>query len=61
MDQNRNEVMFLGIKEMARKLDVPISWLYTRTRLNEIPHYKLGRYVKFLEAEVLEWLGVHQK
>ena len=46
----------IGIKEMAAKLDVPVSWLYSRTRTNEIPHYKLGKYVRFDESDVFEWL-----
>ena len=56
----KDEVSFLGIKEMARRLDVPITWLYARTRTNDIPHYKLGKYVKFREEEVMEWLGMDQ-
>lgn len=51
MNQN-----LIGIKALARKLDLPISWLYQRTRTNEIPHYKLGKYVKFNESEVMEWI-----
>ncbi len=51
MNQN-----LIGINEMAEKLDVPVSWLYSRTRTNEIPHYKVGKYRKFDESEVFEWL-----
>lgn len=50
------ECKLVGIKVMAEKLDVQESWLYSRTRTNEIPHYKLGKYVKFDESEVMEWL-----
>ena len=46
----------IGIKEMASKLDVPVSWLYSRTRTNDIPHYKVGKYVRFAESEIWEWL-----
>jgi excisionase family DNA binding protein len=46
----------IGIKEMASKLDVPVSWLYSRTRTNDIPHYKVGKYVRFVESEVWQWL-----
>ena len=41
MNQN-----LIGINEMAEKLSVPTSWIYQRTRTNEIPHYKIGKYVK---------------
>ena len=51
MNQN-----LIGIKAMAEKLDIPVSWLYSRTRTNEIPHYKVGKYVKFVESEVMDWL-----
>ena len=46
----------IGIKTLAERLDVPISWLYARTRTDEIPHYKLGKYVRFDESEVMQWL-----
>jgi excisionase family DNA binding protein len=46
----------IGIKDMASKLDVPVSWLYSRTRTNDIPHYKVGKYVRFDESEIWEWL-----
>ena len=50
-----NQIL-IGVEEMAKKLDVPISWLYARTRTNEIPHLKVGKYVRFDESEVWEWL-----
>ena len=50
-----NQIL-IGVEEMAKKLDVPVSWLYARTRTNEIPHLKVGKYVRFNESEVWEWL-----
>ena len=47
----------IGIKEMSEKLNVPVSWLYSRTRTNDIPHYKIGKYVRFDESMVWEWLN----
>jgi hypothetical protein len=32
-----NQIL-IGVEEMAKKLDVPVSWLYARTRINEVPH-----------------------
>ena len=45
-----------GIKAMAKRLDVPVSWLYSRTRTGEIPHYKIGKYVKFDPEAVMTWI-----
>ena len=56
MNQN-----LIGISEMAKKLDVPVSWLYSRTRTNDIPHYKVGKYVKFDESKVWDWLKVQNE
>jgi excisionase family DNA binding protein len=50
-----NQIL-ISVQEMAKRLDVPISWLYARTRTNEVPHYKVGKYVRFNESEVWEWL-----
>jgi excisionase family DNA binding protein len=50
-----------SIKEMAEILNCKPSWLYSRTRTNEIPFYRLGKYVRFDEIEVMEWLKEQQK
>ena len=51
MNQN-----LISISEMAKKLSVPTSWIYQRTRNNEIPHYKIGKYIRFDESLVWEWI-----
>ena len=43
------------VDEIAEKLKVKRSWLYARTRTNEIPHLKLGKYLRFDENEVMAW------
>jgi excisionase family DNA binding protein len=49
----------LTVEEMSELLRVPRSWLYARTRQTgpgTIPKVKVGRYVRFIEADVFEWL-----
>ena len=46
----------LSVRELSEKFNLPVSWIYSRTRINEIPHYKIGKYVRFNESEVWEWL-----
>jgi excisionase family DNA binding protein len=50
-----NQIL-IGVEEMAKKLDVPVSWLYARTRTNEVPHFKVGKYVRFDPEAVMEWI-----
>jgi excisionase family DNA binding protein len=44
-------------QEMAAILNVPVSWIYRRTRLGSvaIPHIKMGKYVRFKPAEVIDF------
>ena len=49
----------VGAAEIAQLLQIPISWVYERTRrrgVDRMPHFKLGKYLRFSEREVLEWL-----
>jgi excisionase family DNA binding protein len=49
----------LTVQEVAELLRVPVSWVYERTRsrgLNRIPGFRLGKYWRFQESEVLAWL-----
>lgn len=45
------------VQEMAEMLQVPVSWLYSRTRFGaeSIPHVKLGKYIRFDPQEVIEF------
>lgn len=47
----------ITVEELAKRLNVPVSWIYQRTRLGPeaIPHVKMGKYVRFDWAEVVEF------
>ena len=45
----------LTIEEAAGLLHVKVSWLYERTRTNEVPHIKLGKYLRFDQDELIAW------
>ena len=49
----------LNVHELAERLNVPVSWIYDRTRCgstDHIPHYKVGKYLRFAEEEVIDYL-----
>ncbi len=49
----------LTVGEVAELLKVPVSWVYERTRRNSmdrIPGFRLGKYWRFHESDVLAWL-----
>ena len=49
--------MLIDVKEMARLLDVPVSWIYQRTMIGKtaIPFIKIGKYVRFNPDEVIKF------
>ncbi len=54
---------FLTVDELARELQVPKSWVYSRTRIkgpDQIPHLRCGKYCRFDFEEVLAWLQQNQ-
>jgi len=48
----------LTINEMAGRLKVPMSWLYSRTRIKDgdFPVIRVGKYCRFDADEVLDWV-----
>lgn len=41
-------------EELAARLSVPVSWVYEQSRMKRIPAIKIGKYIRFNLAEVLE-------
>ncbi len=49
----------LTVHEVAQLLHVPESWVYERTRRrssDQLPHMKLGKYLRFEEAALAEFI-----
>jgi len=49
----------LTITEMAARLKVPLSWLYSRTRVkdSDFPVIRVGKYLRFDPGAVMDWIG----
>ena len=50
---------FLTIEELANRLKVRKSWLYSRTRETgpgTMPKLRLGKYLRFDYQAVMDWL-----
>jgi excisionase family DNA binding protein len=49
----------LSVHDVADLLQVPVSWVYGHTRdrcPDRIPGFRLGKYWRFDEADVLAWI-----
>lgn len=50
-----NAKRLVDVKELSSILNVPVSWIYDRTRQGQeaIPHIKLDMYVRFDPEDVI--------
>jgi predicted DNA-binding transcriptional regulator AlpA len=58
-EENGDEAQLLTVQEVANKFHVPVSWVYERTRrrgFDQLPHIKLGKYLRFEEAALTEFI-----
>jgi len=44
-------------REVAVLLRVTPGWIYAATRRNEIPHVRLGRYVRYRRSAIEVWMA----
>ena len=64
MASNLNgEDALLNVAQAAAFLGVPRSWIYSRVESSDcdVPHFKLGRYLKFRESELLAYLELNRR
>lgn len=60
LEVSLNTEALLTVHDVADILKVPVSWVYEHTRpecRNPLPHIKLGKYLRFLAADVLDYLA----
>ena len=47
----------LNVDEVAERLGVTKDWVWAQARAGRIPHVQLGRYRRFREEALDEWLA----
>jgi len=58
-EERRGERNLLTVHEVAELLQVPVSWVYERTRRHgpeQLPHVKIGKYLRFEERILVEFI-----
>jgi len=59
VEMRRGESNLLTVHEVAELLQVPVSWVYERTRRHgpeQLPHFKIGKYLRFEERTLVEFI-----
>ena len=52
---------FLDIKRLSELTGLPRSWLYSQAESGLLPHYKLGKYLRFHVSEIETWLEAQRR
>ena len=48
--------VLLDVVQLAAYLNVSKAWVYDRIRDNEMPHSKVGKYLRFRRRDIDKWV-----
>lgn len=51
----------LTVQDLAHRLNLPVSWIYAKAEAHELPHRKLGRYLRFDPQEIERYLEAQRQ
>jgi len=63
VEERREQNQLLTVREVAELLHVPSSWVYGRMRKRpseRLPGYRLGKYWRFRQEDIVAWLRRQQ-
>jgi excisionase family DNA binding protein len=51
----------VDVNRVAEVTGTPVSWWYSAAESNRVPHYRVGKYVRFKLSEVEQWLAAQRR
>lgn len=51
----------MGLREFARRVGLSVSTIRLAVARGTVPHYRLGRLIRFDERHIKEWLTQHER
>ena len=60
-DSTEHSGRLLTVRDVADMLNVKESWVYIKTETRELPHVKLGRYLRFRLSDIESYLRSQQR
>ena len=61
MSAGRGNSEFMGIQKLSEYLEIKISTLYSLAAQKKIPHYKVGRLLRFKKSDIDAWMEENKK
>lgn len=59
-EMRRRADRLLVADEVALMLCVTRSWVYAETRAGRLPCVRLGRYYRYRESAIVDWIAEHE-
>jgi excisionase family DNA binding protein len=56
-----DEEVLVGVQEVSKRFELPASWLYAKAEAREIPHLKIGKYLRFRLSEMGAWVEAQRR
>ncbi len=60
-NQSSNQEGFWNVQDATGYLKVRASTVYSLVEQNEIPHYRVGRQIRFRKSEIDKWMEEHKR
>jgi excisionase family DNA binding protein len=60
-DESETGDIIFDVESLAQYLRVKEQWIYEKVHNNEIPHYKVGKYLRFRKSTIDDWLKKKEK
>jgi excisionase family DNA binding protein len=51
----------IGVKEIADRTGLEVSWIYAQAAAKKIPYLKCGKYLRFRWSEIELWLEAQRQ
>ena len=61
MSTTHSDCEYLGIQKLSEHLEIKVSSLYSLVAQKKIPHYKVGRLVRFKKLEIDLWMESNKR
>lgn len=54
------EDRLLKIEEVAKRMGVSRTWIYKKCRAGILPHFRIGRMIRFDPEDLEKWIQDHK-
>ena len=60
-DKEDSSPGFLNVQQIANYLGIKASTVYSLVEQKKVPHYRIGRQIRFIGSEIDEWMNLQKE